>query len=902
MIGRRFGQFEITAKLGEGGMGVVYEAQDTELDRKVALKLLPPATCGDEQRLERFRREARAVAALNHPNIVTIHGIERTEDKTFLVMERIDGESLDRRIRSGGLSLAEFFDIAIPIADAMSAAHAAGVVHRDLKPANVMVTRNGLVKVLDFGLAKIATDAEPGEGGSPTQLDTRTGALTSEGSIVGTAAYMSPEQLQGQEVDARSDIFSLGIVLYEMATGVRPFSGGSGIAMASSILKDQPSSVSDRRGGLPRHLGRIIQQCLEKNPDHRFQTAQDVRNQLATLQREATSGEASSPGRSPMPRRGNVGLGIAAVAGAVVIALVGWAASTFLGRDEGQGNVPATAAQPGKVPKIVVLPFENLGEPDDQYFADGMTEEITSRLAALRGLGVISRTSALQYKDARPPIGRIAEELGVDYVLEGTVRWQHAADGPSRVRVTPQLIRVAQDTHVWSERYNAVLADIFEVQSDIARQVSEALGIALLEPQRSSLEAPPTDDLEAYDAYLRANDYFTRGQELNSHEAVRLSIPMYEEAVRLDPEFALAHVRQAIAHDWLYNTYEDFTIERRAAAEAAVGRAFELDPGLPEAHYARGLLYQSEQPADNVGALRAFRRALEDRPSSSEIHAAVGGLLAELGQWEEALASMAKATELNPRVGHLPCSTGGVSWYMRRFDEAITYHQRAIHLTPDRACPYYCKVFIYLNADGTTDRARRALAEIPSGVDLEDSPPINYPWVMADIFDGRYEDALERLDSGPSEVYDFLQFAVPKSLLAAQIHTLRGSPEQARRAYEDAAGFLETWIAERPDDMRVRGSLGIAYAALGRRDEALAEGETALEMLGGSQGGDLGERLIELAHIHVLLGEHDTAIDYLERVLATPSPYAAPYLRADPTWEALRDEPRFQAMLSRHGA
>jgi len=890
MIGSRFGQFEITAKLGEGGMGVVYEAFDSDLDRKVAVKVLPAKTAEDPNRLERFRREARAVAALNHPNIVTIHGIESGDDKHFLVMELVEGQSLDQMIGKEGMPLRQVFDVAIPIADALSAAHAKGVVHRDVKPANVMVTPDGQVKVLDFGLAKAAVaPISPEAGEAPAA--TRTTPLTGEGVVVGTAPYMSPEQLKGLEVDQRGDIFSLGVVLFEMVTGKRPFGGESGIAVASSILKDTPDSVSEVRADLPRQLGRIIRQCLEKSPDRRFQTARDVRNQLESLQKEIISGEsqASAVRRgSPSPRWGRMAAAILGLV-AIVLTFVAWRVLT-----------PSSQTAPAAMLKIVVLPFENLGQPDDEYFTDGMTDEITTRLAAMKGLAVISRASAMQYKDARPPLREIGAQLGVHYVLDGTVRWQRANDGPSTVRVTPQLIHIAEDTQVWTEGYEAVLANIFEVQSSIARKVSEELGVTLLEPARAAGDSRATDNLEAYDVYLRANEYFHRGAELGHGADYRIAAKLYDQAVQLDPQFALAHARRALAHEVLYTTYEDHTPERLARAREAMERALELDPDLPEGHHAKGLLHMAADRDDEL-ALEEFRLVLAAQPSAG-VYSSISAAQENLGLWEAAQASMQKTVELDPLAGEYACGAGGLRLIRREFREALELHDRAVQLIPDRWCPYYCKATIYLNWDGDTERARRFFEELPPDMPLENQPPINYPWFRTEMFDGNYDEALRRLESGDETVFQFMYFFIPKDLLIAKIHRLTGSSDLAHKHYAAAREMLERKIAEDPSDERLHGPLGIAFAGLGQRDDAIREEALALELQGKRRGQSVGWRFRELAQIHALLGNRDRAVEYLERMLNSPSFFAAPAVKIDPTWQSLRDHPGFVALLEKHGA
>jgi non-specific serine/threonine protein kinase len=389
MIGETLSHYRILDKLGEGGMGAVYAAEDSTLGRKVALKVLPPEMADNPDRLRRFEREAKTVAALNHPNIVTIYSVEEAEGARFITMELVDGESLETKIPTGGLHLEEFFQVAIPLADALAAAHARGITHRDLKPANVMLTADGRVKVLDFGLAKLTSSEDSSD---DAQTEIRTMSLTQEGTVLGTVPYMSPEQVQGLGVDHRTDIFSVGIILYEMATGRRPFQGHTQADLISSILRDSPQSATEINAVLPNHLGRVLKRCLEKDPDRRFQTALDLRNELEELQKEGGRG--------------------------------------------GAGDV---------VPSMAVLPFADFSpEKDQDYFCEGMAEEIINLLVKVEGLRVASRTSAFQIKDAATDIREIGEKLHVDTVLGGSVR--KAGD---RLRITAQLIKVEDGYHIW---------------------------------------------------------------------------------------------------------------------------------------------------------------------------------------------------------------------------------------------------------------------------------------------------------------------------------------------------------------------------------------------------------------------------------------------------------------------
>ncbi|MGB5661504.1 MAG: serine/threonine-protein kinase, partial [Thermoanaerobaculia bacterium] len=523
MIGETLSHYKILDKLGAGGMGEVYRAEDTTLDREVALKILPPKLAESQERLDRFQREAKTLAALDHPNIVHIYTVEEEDGVRFLTMQLVKGKPLTQLIPKGGMSLERIFEVAIPLADALATAHERGVIHRDLKPANIMVTDEGRVKVLDFGLAKLRQEAE-----APFATELPTEPLTQEGRVLGTMPYMSPEQLEGKEIDSRSDVFSLGVVLYEMATGERPFKGDTSASLIMSIGRDTPPAVDVLRQGLPHHLGRVVGLCLVKDPEHRYQSVKDVRNELESLYKEIDSGIAA-PGRpGDQAAKGGHRHRWWLVAAGIAVAVVALGAF-WIGRGPRPSDQEAVAS--ADPPMIVVLPFENLGSPEDEYFADGMTEEITGRLAIISGIRVISRTSAMQYKGDRPPLRQIAEELGVDYVLEGSVRWAPSAGGLGRVRITPQLIRVADDSHLWAESYDRVIEDVFEIQSDIASRVVHELDVTLLQEERRELEIRPTENLEAYQAYLRGK-YLEVTPDFSARHRERV-VASYSQAIEL---------------------------------------------------------------------------------------------------------------------------------------------------------------------------------------------------------------------------------------------------------------------------------------------------------------------------------------------------------------------------------
>ena len=540
MDGEALAHYRILNRLGQGGMGEVFEAEDTRLGRRVALKVLPPEMAEDSESLDRLRREARALAALNHPNIVTLYSVEEEGGQPFLTMERVAGDRLDRLIPRTGVSLERFYEIALPLAEALAAAHDQGVTHRDLKPANVMVTPEGRVKVLDFGLARLRLEAASAE-----ESTAPTASLASEASFEGTIPYMAPEQLEGREQDQRADIFSLGVLLYEMATGRRPFRGDSAPGVISAVLRDTPPPVSARRPGWPPELSRLIRRCLEKDPDRRLQTAKDLRNELEDLRDEA------EPGRQPLA-------------------------------------------------SIAVLPFADMSpERDHGYFCEGIAEEILNALARIDSLRVAARTSAFQFQDSSQDVREIGRRLNVSAVLEGSVR--KAGD---RVRITVQLIDVANGYHLWSERFDSEIRDIFDIQDEISQSVVRALRVKLSPNEQQALGERKVADVEAYDYYLRGRQYASQ----TSERAFEFAIEMFWKATELDPGFARAHAGIAASQAWLFHWFGHDNAQL-AEADRVSRRAVELAPDLAEAHAARGfVLWLLERREEAVGELETAMR------------------------------------------------------------------------------------------------------------------------------------------------------------------------------------------------------------------------------------------------------------------------------------------------------
>jgi non-specific serine/threonine protein kinase len=650
MIGETLARYKIVGLLGVGGMGEVYRAEDTELDRQVSLKMLPAEMAADPERLERFRREAKAVAALNHPNIVTLYSIEESGGTHFLTMELVEGESLDKILPPGGMPVSRVFDIAIPLADALAAAHERGIVHRDLKPANVMVTHEGRVKVLDFGLAKlIEEEGEDGEDGI-TQLATRAATLTTHGTVMGTAPYMSPEQVEGRTMDHRTDIFSLGVVLYEMATGKRPFAGDTSAGLISSILRDTPPTVTELQPALPNHLGRIVQHCLEKDPEARYQSAKDVRNELTSLRREVDSGAvrtgsgASAVAQAESTRKRS-GLGIAvAMTAAVLILGIGW----WVGRGS-RPDAPARAERAASpetravseagdgVPSVAVLPFANLSaDPDNEYFTDGLTEELINALAQVEGLRIPARTSVFALKGTELDVQEIGDRLSVDNVLAGSVR-----KSGNQLRISAQLINVEDGFNLWSDSYDRELEDVFVIQDEISHAIVEALQLTLAPEEEKLMQAGRSTDIRGYDYYLRGRGYFRR----RTREDIESARRMFTQAIEVDPQYAPAYAGLADTYTEFWRNYDSTDENLRKADEASL-KAVEMDPGLAEAHAARGYALGQQQKYDE--ARGEFEKAIELNPKLFEAYYYYGTVAFAQGEMERAVELFEKASDVAP--------------------------------------------------------------------------------------------------------------------------------------------------------------------------------------------------------------------------------------------------------------
>ncbi|HUL74771.1 MAG TPA: protein kinase [Vicinamibacterales bacterium] len=614
--GAVLGPYQVVARLGAGGMGEVYRARDPRLGRDVAIKTIAPKLAGDPEALARFQREARTIAALSHPNILAIHDIGTHDGVWFLVTELLEGETLGRRISRGALSWKAAVEITVAVAEGLAAAHAHGVVHRDLKPENVFLTADGRTKVLDFGLARqVAEDAD-------TEAVTRSDP-TEPGSVLGTVGYMSPEQVQGRAPDARSDIFSLGCVLYEMLAGRRLFQRASAADTIAAILKDDVPALADSGASIPVELDRILRRCLEKDRARRFQSAQDLAFALGAL----TTGAAAV-------------------------------------------RPPAASNRAS----VAVLPFVNLSaDPENEFFADGMTEDVIAHLSKVRSLKVISRTSVMAFKKREQSLREIGERLGAATLLEGSVR-----RAGSRVRIVAQLIDRDSDEHIWAETYDRDLTDIFAIQTDVALQIAGALKAELSSDERSRIRHQATHDLKAYELYLQGRSHLIQ----YTAESYLQSVRYFEQAIAQDPGFALAYAEMAVAYvEMGTEAVGPFTpVEAYARGREAAQRALALDSTLGEAHGALGLLLFIAD-FDWKSAERELLRALELNPGDTHAHDHYGWWLSSQGRFDESLREVRRARELDP-LAH-PTDVATELLRAGRFQEALEESRRIVVAFPD---------------------------------------------------------------------------------------------------------------------------------------------------------------------------------------------------------------------------
>ena len=803
------GRYVIEREIGRGAAAVVYLAQDLRHGRRVALKVLH-SELGAALGVERFLREIRTQARLQHPHILALFDSGSAAGRLFCTMPYVEGGSLrDRLRRERQLPVETVAQLVTEVSSALTYAHALGVIHRDIKPENILVSGGGHALLTDFGIAYAIEDGSGHD---------RAKRITESGITLGTPTYMSPEQSVGdQAVDSRSDIYSLAVVVYEMLAGAPPFTGANPRAIMARRLMAPPPPLAAVRPALPPAVEPAIVRALARQPADRFDTAADFAVTLCGRGEEPPPEPEEPAPPSPRPWRRYV-----AAAALAIPLLIG----AVVGAQRALRKESAPPAAPAGQRMLVVLPFRNLGDSADAYFADGLTEELTSRLASLGGLRVISRTSAEQYRESTRPLKEIGAELGAGYVLEGSVHLDRGSAGASRVRVRPRLISVANDSQLWSEPYEVELTEVFRVQTDIAERVSRSLDLALRAPEREALANVGTRDPVAYDFYLRGNDYLGRS---NQQADLASAASLFTQAVRADPGFAAAWAKLARCHTQIHWHHYDRTDARLALAKAALDSAVRLAPELPETRSAKGF-YRYWGFLDYEGAIREFEAALRLQPSNSDLLQAIGYVERRRGRWEESLGRFVEALRYDPRSGQRSFDVGDNYLSLHMFPEADHYLERAMAFSPDWSNPYIYRAWLQVVWRGDLARGRelmaQGLARIEPGrfaAGLQTGDRISASLVTAD---SSFWPMLDGLSLGT-----FAGDTVRYHLLKAETAAFRRRTVAERAHGDSARALIEQRLRPMPDDPKMLATLALAYMHLGRHADAIRAGERAAELL-----------------------------------------------------------------------
>lgn len=870
LIDRTLLHYRVIAKIGAGGMGEVYLAVDSKLDREVALKVVPEEFASDPRRLVRFEREAKAIAALNHPNIVTIHSIEEDQGIHFLTMELVDGKSLAQMVPREGLPLEQVMQIAGPLTEALVAAHERGIIHRDLKPGNVMVTSDGRVKVLDFGLAKLLSDApDTRPDFTVSQAPTETVTLTAAGIVVGTVPYLSPEYLDGKVPDHRTDIFSLGVVLYEMVTGLLPFRGSSGPAVMSSILRDEPRPVSDLSPGAPAHLVRVIERCLEKDPEKRYQSAADVGYELATMSGGATRSFVPAPKSSTSPRRWTRVLGFVGLLAAIVLL------STFLiGRWTGE-TTEETAAPidpagmfDAKDWVIAVIPSRTLTaqDPDLAVVNEGLAMTLTTKLTQLsqsHGLQVIP--ASMLFEKEISSLDRARQELGVSLALNFDT---HRLG--NRIRVNAQLVDVAQRRQMAADTIDGDPEDLLTLEEAVTSRVLRLLQVRL-KPMEETLLAAGTQDPLAYNFFVKGQGYL---QDYHDSDSIQSAAGMFEKALEIDPDYAQAHAGLGEA---LWRHYRDTRDLRWVdGAIEQCTRAIELDDLDAAGHVCLGLIYNGTgRPLE---AVEEFRIAKSLDPSRDLVFKGLADAYLAEGDLILAEETYQEAVAVRPHYW-APYNWLGIFYYRHgRVEEALDNFREMVRLAPDSYLGYsnLGAAYYFLGRQEEARESFERALEIKSDDDLALSN-----LATLNFFDGRYDEATEQFERVVAiNDKDFFNWGN----LADAYHWGSGGEEKASAAYRKAIALCKDELVVNPNDAVLLADMAYYYSMMGSRVEAETALGRALELLPSDI--DVQHRG---AQVYQALGQQEKALELLEE--AVGNGYPPEEIRVDPLFADLGEPP-----------
>ncbi len=872
------GRYAVRRELGRGGMATVYLADDLRHGRRVALKVLHQEMSGGLG-AERFLREIQIAAQLNHPHILPLLDSGKADEFLYFVAPYVEGETLREYLnRVGQLSLDEALRITAEVAGGLAYAHSRGLVHRDVKPENILLS-SGHAVLADFGIARAIDEAG----------DDR---LTRSGFAAGTAAYMSPEQWAGStQIDGRSDLYSLACVLYEMLIGEPPFTGSSTQVLMARHTQAPVPSLRLVRPNVPDALETAVARALAKVPGDRFGSEPEFAAALHEADALGTpggTGPRATPAIGPPPRGLSTLLSrkrfvAAALALAVLSAVV---LGVLFAPDWMRRFAPAPLG--AQQSRLIVLPFADIGGDGDTYFADGITEEITSSLAAVGSLGVIARTSAQQYRSTSKTAQEIGQELSVDYLIEGSVRRQRYEGGVDTLRVTARLIRTDDGSNVWGDSWNVEASGIFQVQAEIAERVADAMDIVLAGDERVRLTAQKTDDLQAYDEYLRGNDRMIQSW---AQQDVEAAIRHYEAAIERDPDFAAAYARLGRANAWMHQLRYDLSEDRLVASKRAADRALALDPDLADAHIALGYYYYWGR--DNYErAVEAFEVAEQLAPSGLAPIVAIANVRRRQGRFDDAIANYRKAAELDPRSYTSSFNLGETLLFTRQYAAAREPLARATELNPEFLEGWIQRARLEINESGNVEAAREFLRAAHERI-----PATAWRGVLLDfarMLDPNAADLLDRLRPGAYGL-DSASYHMTKAGLLLQT----GNSAASRAQCDSALVWLEQMREERPDQAWIHGLIAHAYAGVGRADDAVRSATRAMQLLPVSEDAlDGPEWVINMAQVQMRVGRMNEAIRHLRYALSIPSWISVNSIRVDPLWQPIEDAPAFRTLAN----
>jgi non-specific serine/threonine protein kinase len=848
MIDKTISHYKITEKLGEGGMGEVYLADDLKLERQVAIKFLPEHLTKDKENIERFEREAKAAAALNHPNIVTIYDVLEEDDQLCIVMEYVNGKSLRELINEYNLGLDKIIDIIRQLSEGLSKAHKAGIVHRDIKPENIIIDQDARVKILDFGLAKLKGVSK----------------LTKETSTLGTIHYMSPEQIRGSQVDQRSDIWSLGVVLYEMLMGNVPFKADYDQAVLYAIQNEEPEPVDT----ITTDLNGVIKKALAKDPDERYQRLEDFIDDFKIV-----GSGVDEKSKSKLNRYVKYSVIL------IAIVIVGYFLKPYIEF----GNTKTFSLKPENT--VAVLPFEVISnEEEDRILSDGFHDDIITQFVKVKELKPTARKSVIRYRDSSKSLREIGEELNVNYILTCSFR-----KVGNKIRINVQLIDSRSEEQIWAELYDREYSDIFAIQSDIAQNIASVLKATLTTEEKNFLNRIPTESLEAYEYYQKGNYYW---YNFATKETNLKAAQMYEKATAIDQNFVLAYAKLAYVSIALYMEWDDNTKERLEKAELALDRAIALAPDLPEIHLAKGSYYGDIEKDYNL-AYKEYETALKYQPNNTDILDELGIFFLREGNPEKAVDYFIRSFELNP---YGLWSGGWVSnCYnrLRNWKEAEKWANTYISNHPDNKFGYARKWQILLYGTGNLSEASEVIEE---GMRHTNSKFV-LQRVMIELYGRKYEKALKVLISDSSHYNNF--YLMNYNLQKAEIYRILGEMSNSEQNYRSAKILYESLIKENPYRAEYYSNLGLTLAGLGNKKTAIQMGLKAVELLPIKSEYTLRpeQMLLNLSYIYIMTGDYDKAITQIEFLLSIPSQLTVWQLKLDPIFDPLRNKTKFKELL-----